>query len=82
MEAREGTCEKAVHETVGMKLQVQWISQEVGDARKLECLLRKAVGHERSQLKRADVMVVISKATGAGLECTLPLELTSYCHVP
>jgi hypothetical protein len=41
-----------MHKTMGMKPKIQWRSQEVGDVRNVECLLRKVAANEWSQPRK------------------------------
>jgi hypothetical protein len=41
--------EEVVYETVRLKLKLQWISQEVRNARNIEYLQRKVAGREQNQ---------------------------------
>jgi hypothetical protein len=58
---------RMIHETVRVKPKMQWRSQEVGDVRNVDHLLRKAVSSEWSQSKTEAMWATASKATGTGL---------------
>jgi hypothetical protein len=50
LESLQVASKRVIPEAVRVKPKVQWRSQEVGEARNMECLLRKAAGSEWSQL--------------------------------
>jgi hypothetical protein len=52
---------------VRVKPILQWRPKEVRDARNMDCLIRKASGHEWSQPRREALWAAISKAMGARL---------------
>jgi hypothetical protein len=50
-----------MHETVRVKVNLQWRSQRVRDARNMEHLPRKAAGSEHNQPKRETMWAEVSK---------------------
>jgi hypothetical protein len=44
-----------MHKSVRVKPQLQWRPQDIGDARNMEHILRKATGIDKSQTKREDM---------------------------
>jgi hypothetical protein len=56
--------ERLMHEAIRVKLKMQWKPHDIGDARHMECLLRKAVGSKWSQPNRETMWAATSKAVG------------------
>lgn len=68
-----------MHAIVGIKLKVGWKPQEAGDTRNMDCLPKKAAGHEQRQPKGEAMWGATSKAIG--LELPSLLEPNSHHHL-
>lgn len=69
-----GTHKKAMHESMRVKLNVQWRLKNVGDVRNLEHLLRRAIGNEKSQPKKRNYVRYYQRSMGVQALTTTSCE--------
>jgi hypothetical protein len=67
-----------MNEAVKVKLKLQWRPKEHGDAKNMECLLRKAMDSKWSHPRRKVMWVANSKALGVGLPKPIGTHITPH----
>jgi hypothetical protein len=71
--------ERAMCEAMGVKLKLKRRPQDIGDARNMECLLKKIIGNEWSQPRKVTMRLQNGKTIGVGLPRPISTHTMVLC---